>query len=436
MNETALALARDLMADDQEVECRIQSGIENNRKGFGEIVLIDAEGKPVSAATVKLHLTNHEFHFGCNAFMIEQFPEAEQNSGYEKVFSELFNLAVVPFYWSDLEPEDGKLRFDKNSPSIYRRPPPDLVLEFCARNGITPKGHPLLWHNFRPAWLGHDPLEMRQRIRRHFSEISERYASRIKIWDVCNEAQTMSIDRLDREMPEQHVELAFELAAQYFPDCIRTYNDDNMWFRYSKTYTPVYLLVKSLLERGYQVNALGLQYHMFQHLLSEAWRFMNPRCLLHCLDLYGSLGLPVNFSEVSIISRRDLGDGDAFQKLVTEKLYRLWFSHAAVNGIIWWNMVDGTAAYAPLGSEEGENSLRAGLVNYDLTPKPAYTSLHDLIKREWQTDTALAYLDGKVNRFRGFYGDYDVTIETDAGTFKRRLKLSKDTLNQFKLELK
>lgn len=60
-----------------------------------------------------------------NAFMIDSFPEKEQNERYEKVFGSLFNLAVVPFYWSDLEPEQGKTRFTKESPFIYRRPAPD-----------------------------------------------------------------------------------------------------------------------------------------------------------------------------------------------------------------------------------------------------------------------------------------------------------------------
>jgi GH35 family endo-1,4-beta-xylanase len=436
MNELAKNIARHFLKDDPEIEHRIQTGIETNRKGFGEISLVDADGKPVSGATVKLRQTQHEFQFGCNAFMVDQFPEKEQNQRYEEIFSDLFNLAVVPFYWSDLEPEDGKLRFDKNSAPIYRRPPTDRVLEFCEKRGITPKGHPLLWHCFRPDWLTHDNQEMERRIRRRFREISERYAERIKIWDVCNEAQTKPAHSFRHHLPEDHVELAFELAAQYFPDCVRTYNDDRMWFHDSNTYSPVYLLMKSLLERGYKVNALGLQCHMFEHLLQYADKFLNPAALFHCLDLYGRLNLPINFSEVSIISRRDLGDGDDFQRLVTEKLYRLWFSHSAVNGIVWWNMVDGTAAYAPLGSEEGENKLRAGLVNYDFTPKPAYTALHNLIKRDWQTKARLDYVDGAVNKFHGFYGDYDVTVETDAGSFHDTLKLSKGAFNIFQLKQK
>lgn len=136
------------------------------------------------------------------------------------------------------------------------------------------------------------------------------------------------------------------------------------------------------------------------------------------------------------MSRRDLGDGDAFQELVTEKLYRLWFSHPAVNAVTWWNLVDGTAAYAPLGSEDGENSLRAGLVNYDFSPKPAFKVLEHLIKHEWHTETELDYEDGALNQFHGFYGMYEAEISTDSGTFSRTLELGRKNCNIFPLDLK
>lgn len=434
MNEYAKEKAKYFLTDDPELEHRIEHGIELNRKGFGEIALVNENGQPVSAASVELKMQKHEFHFGCNSFMLDQFPEEEQNQNYEEVFADLFNLGVVPFYWSDLEPEDGKLRFGVDSEPIYRRPPPDQVLEFCARRNITPKGHPLLWQGFRPEWLTHDQLEMKARVRRRFIEISKHYADKIKIWDVCNEALTMRIAR-SHEMPNNHVDLAFELAQEFFPNCVKTYNDDQMWCVYRKTYSPVYLLVKSLLDKGLKVDALGLQYHMFEHNLNNSSQFMNPVNIFNCLDLYGTLNIPINFSEISIISSRDLGDGDLFQKLIAEKLYRMWFSHAAVNGVVWWNLVDGTAAYAPLGSEEGENKLRAGLVNYDFTPKPAYTALHNLIKKEWWTNTSLDYVDGAINKFCGFYGDYDVTVKTDNGEFKHSIKLSKGAFNEFELKV-
>lgn len=425
-----------LLINDPEIEYRIETGIEQNRKGWGKLNLVSSDGSPIKRAHIKMRQIKHEFHFGCNAFLLDQLPEAEKNAQYRELFSDVFNLAVVPFYWKDLEPEEGNLRFHKDSAPIYRRPPPDQVMDFCEANNITPKGHPLLWHQFRPDWLPTDEKNMRRLIDRRFQQIAERYADRINIWDVCNEGQTLTVDTPSAHVPEDHIEYAFELAKKYFPQNMLTYNDDRIWYRYSRTYTPVYVLVKALIEQGYRVDALGLQLHMFDDVLRNAHRFLSPQNLFNCFDLYGRLGIPLNISEISLTSSRDLGDGDAFQEILAEKLYRIWFSHAAMNGIVWWNLVDSTGAYAPLGNEtSGENTIRAGLVNYDMTPKPAYKAIRRLIKEEWQTHPEFEYVDGAANKFRGFYGDYEVTVKTASGSSVHQLSLSRDALNQFKISV-
>jgi endo-1,4-beta-xylanase len=421
MNAQAKQLLRHFLRPDPEVEARISEGITSNRMGFGEIKLVDANGLPVQRATIQLRLQQHEYQFGCNLFMLDQFPDAGRNAGYRERFKELFNLAVLPLYWSDLEPRDGALRFTADSEPIYRRPPIDQCLDYCTRNGITPKGHPLLWHMFWPDWLHGSQAQIRQRIARRFREIAERYADRIHIWDVANEAQTVNGSlELDG-----HVDLAFQLAGQYFPGSALTYNDDRTWWNLQGEYSPVYLLIRHLQARNLPVRALGFQYHMFDGLLGQADQFMHPRHLLRCLDQYAKLGIPLNLSEISIISRRDLGDGDEFQAQVVEHLYRLWFSHAATDGAIWWNLVDGTAAYAPLGTEEGENRLRAGLLNYDLSEKKAFTVLKRLITKEWSTQTSIAYEHGGSNVFRCFYGTYEATIDAPGGRCTRTLHLRK-----------
>jgi GH35 family endo-1,4-beta-xylanase len=434
MNDLALKLSDGVLRKNTELEFKIKTNTELHRKGFGSINLLDSAGVPVPIASITLRQKSHEYKFGCNIFMLEQFPDDEHNQAYEKRFADIFNLAVAPFYWSDLEPEPGKERFEKNSAAIYRRPPPDIVCDFCKNNAIQIKGHPLAWYKFIPEWVPRDKRKIRNLWERRFAHIAERYAAKIHDWDVYNEAQTYNPDIL----PEHSVELAFELAEKYFPGCKLNYNDDNMWFQFSRENTPPYLLVEKLLNKNLKVSGLGLQFHMFEWLLRDGTyqKFMDSERLYQILDQFSLLKLPINMSEVSIISRRDLGDGDRFQELVAEKLYRLWFSHPATDAIIWWNMVDGTGAGAPLGSETGENSLRAGLVNYDMTPKPAYKALQKLIKEEWWTHHAkIDYINGGDNSFHGFYGDYDVEITTDHGKFSNKLKLSKFSRNEFTITI-
>ena len=441
--EEAQRIMNELLRKDPEVDFLIDSGIERYRKGFGTVVLLDAQEQEIEAASIRLKQRTHEYRFGCNAFMIDSFPEKEQNERYEEVFASLFNLAVVPFYWSDLEPQQGKQRFGKDSPFIYRRPAPDRVLEFCEKYGITPKGHPLCWHLFWPDWVPNNEKAVMDCLETHIAQIAERYGRRIRIWDAVNEALTLHpfFRNHYAELPADYVEQVFRIAERYLPSAQKIYNDNNIWWNYQGDYTPVYMLVRQLQQSGCRVGGVGLQYHMFDNMLQDkdsctgSNRPLNPHLLFKCLDQYQKLGIPVNFSEVSLISRRNLGDGDQFQAQIARKLYRLWFSHPATEAIIYWNMVDGTAAYAPLGSEEGENELRAGLINYDFTPKPAFEVLKHLIKEEWHTETVLNYEKGAINSFHGYYGQYDAEIDTGNGVFHRRIDLSRNARNQFQLVL-
>lgn len=439
MNATAKAILKNLVNEDPEINFKIQAGIEKNRKGFGTIKLSHGDGKPVKKAEIRLTQTAHEFRFGCNSFMLGQFPESGQNALYEEKFRELFNLAVVPFYWSDLEPEDGKPRFGRDSAPVYRRPPPDMVLDFCEKYGITPKGHLLCWHSFVPQWLSREKGRSAERLERRIRELAERYAERIKVWDVANEALQWDPE-YSEPMPERHVETAFEMAGKYFPESTELlYNEGPFvsWANYHGDYTPLYMLAKSLLNDGLPMKGLGLQYHMFaglENMTDWSFNFTNQRYLYAIMDQYAKLGVPFNVSEITVTARRDLGDGDEFQRLATEKLYRLWFSHPASNGIVWWNLVDGTAAYSPMGSEEGENQYRGGLLNFDFSEKPAYKAVSNLLKKEWNTRLNVEYEDGAENKFHGFYGDYDAVVKTDNGTFRKKLKLAKDGVNKFNLE--
>lgn len=440
MNELAKEITKNLLCKDDETEFRIQHGIENNRKGFGRIHLSDAQGNPIERAEIQFRHLRHEYRFGCNAFMLDQFEEQEKNAKYEELFAGTFNLAVLPFYWSDLEPEEGNPRFAAGSAPIYRRPPPDTVLDFCDRNRITAKGHLLCYHDFAPSWVPTEREKLEIRIEQRIREIAQRYAGRINIWDVANEALQWNPDYAAL-MPSNYVEKAFRAAGKYFPESTELLYNDGPWVSwdsYRGDYTPLYMLARHLLNSGLPLRGLGLQYHMFAKvtaMVDWAHQFINQRLILANLDQYGKLGIPVNISEITVVGNRDLGDGDKFQELVAEKLYRLWFSHPSTNGIIWWNLVDGTAAYAPFGTEEGENQYRGGLVDFDLVPKPALRALRRLIKEEWTSSGTISYENGSTNQFQGFYGDYELIIKSPSGTATKTIQLAKESKNIFKLTL-
>lgn len=131
---------------------RADRDIEKYRKGDFRITVIK-DGKPCNAS-VSYRLKRIDFDFGCNLFMLDQYENDDDQQRYLDLWKNLFNTAVVPLYWEGTEPQEGKLRYDRDSDNdVYRRPPVQRVVEYCKQNGISTKGHPLFWHEFIPKWL-------------------------------------------------------------------------------------------------------------------------------------------------------------------------------------------------------------------------------------------------------------------------------------------
>lgn len=438
MNDTVKQLARNLLTPHPEVDARIEHGIELHRKGTASFTVADAKGAKVPGAEVTFTLKRHDFDFGCNAFVYRQFEGVGENEAYEALFTDVFNLAVIPFYWSDLEVEPGKPRFTKDSPFVYRRPPVDALLEFCESHGITPKGHPLVWHSFVPNWLDADDPLLANRWERRVREIAERYGDRIQNWDVVNEV----VDNGFRDHPKvpgpSHAHFAFDIAQRHLPQsCRLNYNDYAVWGALRDRYTPATMLVENLMRTGHRVGGFGLQYHMFERdldamLANYPATMLNQEHLVDCLDTHASLGVPLNISEITVTAREDLGnDNLAFQAYAIERLYRLWFSHPAVNGIIYWNLVDDTA-YSPAGSLWNENFFKGGLVTRAFKPKPAYQAVRNLVRDEWTTRETVTFDPQKPCYLRGFYGTYDVKIKLPDGRVETATaRLVKDRKNRF-----
>ena len=93
----------------------VNAQIEQNRKGNIRISAKDKDGNPVSGAKIKIKQKNHEFRYGANIFMLDEFETDEKNKIYRNEFAKTFNLATIPFYWDAFEPQDGKQRFAADS---------------------------------------------------------------------------------------------------------------------------------------------------------------------------------------------------------------------------------------------------------------------------------------------------------------------------------
>ena len=419
---------------------RIASGIEANRKGFAFLDLVDEKGGPVRDAEVKSTQKTHDFKYGANLFMLGEMQDAERNEKYERYFADAFNIATLPFYWNTLEPEQGKPRFAKDSPKIYRRPAPDLCLEFCEANGIEPKAHCLNYASLMPEWAKGSLAWEKQCLEKRFRELAERYAKRIPMWEVTNETYWGRKSTFYSQ--PDFVEWSFALAEQYFPANKLVINEAHslIWNRSSFHWnrSPYYMQIERALLKGARIDAVGMQYHMFYRKeaeIDETAVYYDPEQIYAVLDTYAMLGKPIHITELTIPAYSNAPEDEAVQAEIIRNIYRMWFSHAAVDGIIYWNLVDGFGYNAKPGDmTAGENYYYGGLLRYDFTPKPAYKMIRDLFEKEWRTKLTLHTASGSLS-FKGFYGQYDLEITVKGKRIRKTILLSKEQNNRFTIKL-
>ncbi len=417
---------------------RINTGIEHNKKGYSYLTIKDADGNPINGQ-IKIRQKSHEFKFGVNLFMLDQLETEEKNKRYEEDVKNLFNMTTLPFYWNDLEPEKGKTRYEKDTVDIYRRPQIDKCIEYCEKNGIEPREHALAYEHFFPDWLKEASVpEIKREYERRCSEISERYADKINTIEVTNElfwdrGITAIYDEPD------YVEYMFKTARKYFPANQLVINEwSGVWNEHCRSCDPYYCQIERALLKGAPIDAIGLQYHMFYRLEDEyknTRKFYNPMWLYKMMDMYSSFDKPLQVTEVTIPCYSNSSEDEELQAEILKLLYSIWFSHENTEQIIYWNLVDGYAAFAPQGDmTAGENYYYGGLIRFDFTKKPAYYALQNLIHKEWHTEEDTEIINGAVS-FKGFYGDYDLEITANGKVYNKEISLSKKGGKEFEIIL-
>lgn len=408
------------------LDVRVKNDIEKYRKGYCKLHLTDAEGKPIKNAKIEINQLSHDFGFGANIFMLDEFDDAELNKVYREEFKKYFNLATVPFYWDGLEPEKGNPRYDKDSKKVWRRPSPELCVEYCEENGIMPKLHCLVYDKFIPDWLPlNDMAAMEKLYEERFRQISERFSGRLLEFEVINELlcepgwNYKSIISSKRDI----IEWSFKLARKYLKDETLVINEGNPIISIANAgYRSAYfMMIENALKSGAEINKIGIQHHIFtgasaatetdyENAVKRGDRLINPDLILKGLDKIAEIGLPLEMTEVTVPTFGESDEDEELQADLLELLYSVWFSHPAMQDIVYWNVPDG---YAYVGNKGiwNENNCRGGLWHHDLTPKKSALRLKKLINEVWHTKEVLTTDQNGYAEFRGFFGEYSVSSD-------------------------
>ena len=150
----------------------------------------------------------------------------------------------------------------------------------------------------------------------------------------------------------------------------------------------------------------------------------SPKRIYDVLDRYADFGLPMQITEISVPSYTNEAEDEEVQAEILKYLYSMWFSHPSMEAIIYWDMVDGYE-WTP---------HKCGFVRKDLTPKKAYYVIRELFEKTWHTEAELTTDAAGNCGFRGFYGTYEITVETAKGKTTQMVFFGKEQKPHFTLK--
>ncbi len=405
--------SQDVKQTEENMMKQAGENIEKFRKGDVSIQFRTRDGKFLSGAKVDVHQKSHDFLFGCIIFDLIRGENTYKEEQFKERFKNIFNLAVFPFYWPGYESRQGFTQWEGMLP----------VIDWCKINGITTKGHPLVWatQSGMPGWLKeYNEKETEELLKTRVLNITSGFRDKIELWDVVNEPINVrtwknKIANFDTENDwdisdsivriADYVENALLWAHQGNPETTllineyRTLADKDARKRYE-------LLLAELKKRNAPLGGIGIQAHEPR----QDW--FSPVEVWKTFDLYYGMGFPIHITEfhpqssgVPITGGWRTGPwSPEAQAEFTGQFVKLCFGHPGVASINWWGFSDRNI-WLPGG----------GVVDEEYRPKPVYLMLDKLINQTWRTNLSLRTNQGGTIIFRGFFGNYDVTLTTPDG---------------------
>jgi GH35 family endo-1,4-beta-xylanase len=182
----------------------------------------------------------------------------------------------------------------------------------------------------------------------------------------------------------------FHLAREADPDAKLFINENGFLSDPSTSSAKTdyyYDLVRGMRDRGVPIDGVGMQAHFTGQLPSMDHVFA-------VLDRFADLGVRLKITELDV----DAGDKELEARFLAD-IVTAAFSHEAMDAIILWGFWEGRH-WKPT----------AALLNQDFSPRITGDVWNNLLTERWHTDANLTTNAAGQATFRGFHGDYTLTI--------------------------
>jgi endo-1,4-beta-xylanase len=370
--------------------------IEQIRKGDFAVAVVDAAGKPVTGATVRVEQRKSAFHFGSALQMTRLVNDSADNRAYRKKVLELFNAASTEndLKWGAWAGEWG---------SAYTKAQTTTGLTWLRNHGLHVRGHVLVWPGWRNLPASIQALrgtarqgEIPARALAHIEEIVGATRDLVEEWDVLNEpyANHDLMDLFGASIQTEWFKAARTAHAQA-PLYLNDYSNHDAALDAGHV-AHFETTARYLKNQGAPIGGLGLQ----GHISASPSPLTN---VLAVLDRYAALGLPVRVTEFDINT-----DDEELQADYTRDFLIALYSHTSVVGLQHWGFWEG-AHWIP----------QAAMYRRDWSEKPNARAYRALVLDAWRTRATGTTDTAGTWRGRGFHGDYVVTVEHGGKSYEQ-----------------
>jgi endo-1,4-beta-xylanase len=257
---------------------------------------------------------------------------------------------------------------------VYDFAPADAIVEFAMAHGMDVRGHVLVWYAQLPDWIVRGRLgasELADVLTNHVTTVVSRYAGRIAVWDVVNEAVSEDGTLRDnvwlRTIGPEYIDLAFRAARQADKGARLFYNDYGIeagaWHS-----DAVLELLQRLLTGNTPVDGVGLQLHLDLERLPDLGRLGDS------MQRLGALGLDVHVTECDVrmtVHERPTPGQLTTQASVYRDVVQAGVSVPACQALSVWGFTDRHSWIPRFFPGQGA----ALLFDEEYRPKPAYDAV-------------------------------------------------------------
>ncbi|MEY2936762.1 MAG: Endo,4-beta-xylanase [Pseudomonadota bacterium] len=268
--------------------------------------------------------------------------------------------------WEAIEPEPGVFDFTRA----------DALVAFAQQNGMTVRGHTLVWHSQLPPWVealtGADAVRaaMTNHIQTVVAHYRDNFPGVVVAWDVVNEAinvangpMGMTIYRdsvFYRELGEGFIAEAFQIANATDPDALLFYNDFGVEGMNGAKSAGAFTVVSGLVSAGVPIDGMGFQMH-------TGPTDQGPGAADFAANLarYRDLGLQLDITEMDV-SLCSIGGnvlGLELQRYRYNRIVNACLESGACRSVSLWGLGDAN-------SWLNDNGCTQGMITLETQPEP------------------------------------------------------------------